>query len=111
MRTPDLFTLLVDDGVLVRVDIIGKGTGGCSPKMWEKFVLSVEGDDREGELLEERSRWSGRGDNGNGGFDNGRQEVLNWDVRKWDTVDDFLELKVDVSVLGFIGRGTLELQA
>ena len=45
------------------------------------------------------------------GFNDGRQEVLYWDIHKWDAVDDFLKLKVDVGILGFVGRGVLELQA
>ena len=93
------------------VDVVGKGTGRGGPEVWEEFVLSIEGDDREGELLEDRSGRGGRGDDSDGGFDNSRQEVLNWDIREWDAVNNFLELKVDVSVLSFVGRGVLELWA
>ena len=90
------------------VDVVGEGTRRGGPKVWEELVFGVEGNDGKWEF---GGRWGGRGDNGNGCFDNGRGEVLNWDVRKWDTFDDFLELKVDVSVLGFVGGGVLKLRA
>ena len=111
MGAPDLFSAFVNDGVLVGVDIVGEGAERGSPEVWEELVLGMEGDDRKGELLEDRSGRGGRGDNGNGCFDDGRWEVLNWDVRKWDTVDDFFKLKVDVSVLCFVGGRVLELRA
>ena len=93
------------------VNVIGEGTGRGGPEVREKLVLSVERDDREGELLEDGSRRGRQGDDGNGGFDNGGREVFNWDVCEWDTVDNFLELEVDVGVLGFVGGGVLELRA
>ena len=111
MRAPDFFTAFVYDGVLVGVDVVGEGTGRCGPEVREELVLGVEGDDREGEFLKDGSGRSGRGDNGDGGFDNGRREVFDWDVRKRDTIDDFFELKVDVCVLSFVGGGVLKLWA
>ena len=111
MRTPDLFTAFVDNGVLVGVDVVGEGAGRCSPEVREEFVLSVEGDDREGEFLKDGSRWGRRGNNGNGGFNDGRGKVFYWDVREQDAVDNFLELKVDVRVLSFVGGGILKLRA
>ena len=95
----------------MRVDVVGKGARRGGPQMREEFVLGVEGDDREGEFLEDRSGWGGRGDDGDGGFDNGRREILDGDVRKGDTFDNFFELEVDVGVLCFIGSGVLELRA
>ena len=111
MRTPNLLTAFVDDGVLMRVDVVGEGARRGGPEVREELVLGVERDDREGEFLEDRSRRGGRGDNSDGGFDNGGREVFDWDIRKGDTVDDFLELEMDVSVLCFNGRGVLELRA
>ena len=111
LGTPDLLTVFVDDGVLVRVDVVSERARRGGPKVWEEFVLGVEGDDRKGEFLEDGSGQGGRGDDGDGCFDDSRWEVLYWDVRKWDTIDDFLELKVDVGVLGFNGRGVLKLWA
>ena len=111
MRAPDLLTTFIDDGVLVGVDVVGKGAGRGGPEVWEELVLGVERDNREGEFLEDGSGRGGQGDNGNRGFDNGRGKVLYRDIREWDAVDDFLKLKVDVSVLGFVGGRVLELWA
>ena len=83
----------------------------CGPKMREELVLCVEGDDWEREFLEGRSRQGRQGNSGDGGFDNGGREILNWDVREWDAVNDFLKLKMDISILGFVGGGILELWA
>ena len=110
MGTPDLLTAFVDDGVLVRVDVVGEGTRRGDPEVREELVLGVEGDDRKGEFLEDGGGWGGRRNDSDGGFDNGGREVLNWDIRKRDTVDDFLELEMDVGVLCFVG-GVLELRA
>ena len=111
MQTPDLFSAFVNDGVLVGVDVVGKGAGRGGPKVWEKLVLGIERDNREGEFLKGRSCRGGQGDDSDGGFNNGGQEIFDRDVRKWDTVNDFLELKVDVHILGFVGGGVLKLRA
>ena len=44
---------------MVGVDIVGKGPGRGSPEVGEEFVFGVEGDNREGEFLENRSRRGG----------------------------------------------------
>ena len=93
------------------MDVVSEGAGRGGPKMWEELVFGVKGNDGKRELLKGRSGWDGRGNDSDGGFDNGRQEVLYWDIREWNTVDDFLELKVDVRVLGFVGGGVLKLRA
>ena len=111
MGTPDLLTMFVDDGVLVRVDVVGEGARRGGPEVWEELVLSVEGDDRKGELLEDGSGWGRRGNDSDRGFDNGGREVLNRDIHEWNVVNDFLELKMDVRVLCFVGGGVLKLQA
>ena len=111
MRTPNLLTAFVDDGVLVGVDVVGEGTRRGGPKVGEELVLGVERDDREGEFLTNRSGRGGRGDDGDGGFNDGGREVFNGDVREWDSVDNFLKLEVDVGVLSFVGGGVLELRA
>ena len=111
MRTPDLFTAFVDNGVLVGMDVVGESAGRCSPEVREKLVFRIEGDDGKGEFLKDRSGWGGRRDDGNRGFNDGGQEVFNWDVCKRDTVNDFLKLEVDVRVLGFVGGRILELRA
>ena len=96
---------------MVGVNVVGEGTRRGGPEVWEELVLGVEGDDGKGELLEDGSGWGGRGDDGDGGFDNGGWEVLDGDVSERDTVDDFLELEVDVGVLGFDGGRVLKLRA
>ena len=58
MWTPDLLTAFVDNGVLMWMDVVGESAGRCGPEVREELVLGVEGDDREGEFLENRS---GRG--------------------------------------------------
>ena len=82
LRAPDLFTAFVDDSILVRVNVIGKGARRGGPKVREELVLSIEGDDREGEFLEDRSGWGGRGNGGDRCFDDGGWEVLNRDVHE-----------------------------
>ena len=59
MGTPDLFSAFIDDGVLVGMDVIGKSAGRGSPEVRKELVLGIEGDDREGEFLEDRSGWCG----------------------------------------------------
>ena len=95
----------------MRVNVVGEETGRGGPEVREELVFGVEGDDREGEFLEDRSRRGGRGDDGNGGFDDSGREILDGDVREWDAVNDFLELKVDVRVLSFVWGGVLKLRA
>ena len=58
MGTPNLLTAFVNNGVLVGMDVVGKGARRGDPKVREELVLGVAGDDREGEFLEDRS---GRG--------------------------------------------------
>ena len=111
MGTPDLFSAFVDNGVLVWVNVVGKGAGRGSPEVGEELVLGVERDDREGEFLRDRSGRSGRGNDGDGCFNDGGREVFNGDVREWDAINNFLKLEVDVGVLCFVGGGVLELRA
>ena len=111
MGAPDLFSAFVNDGVLVRVDVVGEGAGRGGPEVRKELVLGVGRDDREGEFLEGGSRWGGRWNDGDGGFNDGGREIFNRDVREGDTVDDFLELKMDVSILGFVGGRVLKLGA
>ena len=111
MGAPDLFSAFVNDGVLVGMDVVGEGAGRGGPEVGEELVFGVAGDDREGEFRKDRSRWGGRGNDGDRGFDYGGREIFNRDVRKGDSVDNFFELKVDVSVLCFVGGGILKLRA
>ena len=74
------------------VDVVGESAGRCGPEVGKEFVFGVARDDRKGKFLKDRSRRGGRRDDGDGGFDNGRWEILDGDVREGDTVDYFLEL-------------------
>ena len=58
MGAPDLFSAFVDDGVLVRMDVVGEGARRGGPEVGEELVLGVEGNDGKGEFLEDGS---GRG--------------------------------------------------
>ena len=63
------------------------------------------------EFLKVRSGRGRRGDDGDRCLDDGRREVLNRDIREWDAVNNFFELKMDVCVLCFVGGGVLKLRA
>ena len=60
--------------------------------MGEELVFGIEGDDREGEFLKDRSGRGGRGNDGDGCFNDCGREIFNGDVREGDTVDYFLKL-------------------
>ena len=107
LQAPDLLTVFVDGSVLMGMDVIGEGAGRSSPEVREELMLSVERDNGEGELLENRGGQGRQGNNSNRGFNDGRQKVLDWDIRKWDAVDDFLKLEVDIGILGFVNGGVL----
>ena len=111
MGTPNLLTAFVDNGVLMRVDVVGKSARRGGPEVGEELVLGVERDDREGEFLKSRGGWGGRGDDGDGCFNDGRREVFDRDVREWNALDNFFELEVDVGVLCFDCGGVLKLWA
>ena len=95
LRGPDPFAAFVDNGVLVWV-VIGSGAGWGSEKVGEKVGFWK---DREAKGVTRGSRWGGRRDSGDRGGNNGRQKVLDWDVSKRDTLDDFFETLVDICIL------------
>jgi hypothetical protein len=68
LRTPDLLTTFVDDGVLVRVVGNSSGTGQGSEEVGEEFGFWG---DREWEVGEDRSGRGRRGNDSNGGFGDG----------------------------------------
>jgi hypothetical protein len=108
LRTPDLLTVFIDNGVLVGVVGDDGGTGRGGEEMGEE--LSFQGN-REWEVREFGSGQSGRGNDSDRGFSDGWQEVLDGDVGKWDMLNDFFKLKVDIGVLVFGGWGVLKLRA
>jgi hypothetical protein len=108
LQTSDLFTMLVDDGVLVWVISNGGGAGQGGKEVWEE--LSFWGDGK-GEIGKNGSGWGRRGDDSNWSFNNGQREVFNGDVSEGDSLNDFFKLEVDVGVLVFGGQGVLKLGA
>jgi hypothetical protein len=58
---------------------------------------------REQEDGEDRSEQGGGGDDSDRGFSDGWWEILYGDVSKWDLLDNFFKLKVDVGILVFRG--------
>jgi hypothetical protein len=108
LQAPDFLAAFIDDGVLMGVIGNGGGTGRGSEEVGEE--LSFRGDG-EREVGEDRSGQGEGGDDSNWCFSDGRQEVFYWDVSEGDSLDDFLELEMDVFVLIFRGQGVLELRA
>ena len=101
---PNSFAVFVDDGVLVRVVIGGDARWG-SEEVGEEVCFWKN---REAKDATRGGRWGRRRDDSNGGSSDRRQEVFYWDVRKWDALDYFLKLLVDVGVLG-LRVGVLKL--
>jgi hypothetical protein len=108
LQGPDLLTAFVDDGVLVGVAVVGGGARQGSEEMWEELGFVEAGEWKDGE---DGSGWAWGGDTGNGGFGDGRREILDGDVGKQDALDDFFELAVGVLILVLVGGGVLELRA
>ena len=99
VATLDLLTTFIDDGVLVWVNVVGKGARRGNPEVGEELVLGVERDYGEREFLKDRSRRGGRWDNGNRGFDDGRREVLDWDCHRHEMCSNKLTLGGDLCLL------------
>jgi hypothetical protein len=108
LQTPDFLTMFIDDGVLMWVVGNSGGAGWGGKEVGEEFGFWGN---RKWEERENRSGWGGGGDNGDEGFNNGWQEVFYRDVGKWDALNNFLKLKVDIGVLVFRGQGVLKLRA
>ena len=98
---PDVAVLLVDDGVLVRMVVVRSKAGRGSKEVGK-------GEEVGGEWGEEGSgrQWGRGGDGGDWGFDDGRGNVLNWDIFE---IDDFTrELKLCPIVLSERGEEAIE---
>jgi hypothetical protein len=89
LRTPDLLTSFVDDGVLMWVVSNGGGARWGSEEVGEELGFWGDGERKVGE---DRSGQGGGGDDGNGGFNDGRREVFDGDVGEGDSLDNFFEL-------------------
>ena len=92
---PDLFSLFIDDGILMWV-VIGSGAGRGSEEVWEELGFQ---EDRERKDAVGRSRWSRRRDSGNGGNNDRWWKVLDWDVSEGDVLNYFLKTLMDICVL------------
>ena len=95
MWGPDIFTMFVNDLVLVQV-MVGSGAEWGSKEVWEKLGFWEDG---EREDAMGRSRWGGRRDSGNRGSNDRQWKVLNWDIGKWDVLNNFFKTLVDMGVL------------
>jgi hypothetical protein len=108
LGAPDFLTTFVDDGVLVWVVSDSSSVRQGGKEVGEE--LGFRGD-REWEVGENGSRWGRGGDDSDGCFSDRWWEVFDEDVGERDMLDDFFELKVDVGILVFRGRGILKLRA
>ena len=92
---PNLLTAFIDNLILVWV-MIGGGARRGSEEVREELGFWEDG---EREDVVGRSRWGWGRDSSNGGSDNGRRKVFNWDVSKQDTFNNFFETLVDICIL------------
>jgi hypothetical protein len=76
---PDLLTMLIDNGVLMGVVGDSSGVRQGGEEVGEEVGFGVE---RECKDRENGSGWGRGGNDSNGSFSNGQQEVLYWDVGK-----------------------------
>jgi hypothetical protein len=89
---------------LVGVAVVGDSAGWSGEEVWEELGFVEAGEREDGEDGSGRA-WGGN--TGNGGFCDGWREILNWDVGKWDALDNFFELAVGVLILVLSLRGVL----
>jgi hypothetical protein len=89
LGAPDFLALFVYDSVLVWVVSDGGGIGWGGEEVREELGFRS---DREWEVRENGSGWGRRGNNGDGGFNDGRREVLDGDVGEGDSFNNFFKL-------------------
>jgi hypothetical protein len=89
LGAPDFLAAFVDDGILVWVVSDGGGAGRGGEEVREELSFWS---DREWEVRENGSGQGGRVNGSDGGFNNGRWEVLDGDVGEGDSFDNFFEL-------------------
>ena len=100
MWDPELFSMFVDDHVLVRVVVSGGGAGQGDEEVGKGFELVVEWvmDDR-GDVFRSRGNGCWGWDGEDRGSNDRRWEILNWDVCKGDTNNGVFKLSMCVFVL------------
>ena len=112
LRNPELFSTFVDDRVLVRVVVSDCGAGWGGEEVGKGFELVVEWVvDNGGNVFRSRGNGCRGWDGEDGGSNDRRWEILNWDVRKGDTNNRIFELSMGVFVLvlsGLLEYGAIE---
>ena len=104
LQDPELFSMFVDNCVLVRVVVSGGGAGWGDEEVGKGFELVVKWVVDDGgnvfQLGSNRCRaWDGE----DGGSSDRRWEILNRDVRKGDTNNRIFELSMGIFVLVLSG--------
>ena len=104
LRDPELFSTFVDDHVLVQVVVSGGGAGRGGEEVGKSFELMVEWVvDDGGNVFRSGGNGCRGWDGEDGGSNDRRWEILNWDVREGDTNNRIFELSVSVCVLVLCG--------
>ena len=104
LRDPELFSTFIDNRVLVRVVVSGCGAGQGSEEVGKGFELMVEWVvDDGGNVFRSRGNGCRGWDREDGGSNDRRWEILNWDVCEGDTNNRIFELSVGVFVLVLSG--------
>ena len=104
LQDPELFSMFVDDRVLVRVVVGGGGAGQGDEEMRKGFELVVEWVvDDGGNVFRSRGNRCWGWDGEDGGSNDRRWEILNGDVCEGDTNNRIFELSVGVFVLVLCG--------
>ena len=104
LRDPELFSMFVDDCVLVQVVVSGGGAGRGGEEVGKGFELVVKW------MMDDGGNVFRSGDNGcrgwdgeDGGSSDRRWEILNGNVRKGDTNNRIFKLSMGVFVLVLCG--------
>ena len=81
---PDVAALFINDGILVRMVVVGSEARRGSKEVGEGNKVGGKGGEEA-----DRSRWGRGSDDSNGCFNDGRRGVLNWDILVGDMVNNF----------------------
>ena len=104
LRDPELFSSFVNNCVLVRVVVSSGGARWGGEEVGKGFELVVKWVvDDGGNVFRSRDNGCRGWDGEDGGSNDRRWEILNWDVREGDTNNRIFELSVGVFVLVLSG--------